>query len=98
MLELCTWPSLRGRYDAALRHAVASIFDRFKVRASLATGTIIRGCGDPRSDLDIHVIQADSFRQRCQEFHSGVACEIFANPLHRIEGYILTRTCPTAAR
>jgi len=53
----------------------------------LVTGTILRGCGDSRSDLDIHVIQAEAYRTRLQEFHLGVPCEIFVNPLHRIEGY-----------
>jgi len=87
MIEQCHWPDLEDRYQKALRHAVSSIFARFDVRAILATGTILRGVADPRSDLDIHVIQRAPFRTRIQEFHEAIPCEIFVNPLNRIQAY-----------
>jgi hypothetical protein len=87
MIEGCQWPELPDRYNRALRVAVSSVLDRFTVRAILVTGTILRETPDPRSDIDLHVIHAGTFRQRLQEFHEGVPCEIFVNPLSRIEGY-----------
>jgi hypothetical protein len=80
-------PELSEPYAAALMACLEHVFGSYEVVGIVATGTIIRGTGDLRSDLDIHVLHAGSFRERVQLFFNGVPCEIFVNPPHRVPAY-----------
>lgn len=84
-LKLCDWPSLQEPYAAALRAAVAYIFERFSPIGVLVTGTIIRGDPGLSSDLDLWILQNKPYRQRVQKFFHGVPTEIFVNPPERVE-------------
>src|SRR5690349_862702 len=75
-----TFPSLPGKYDQALRDAVAFVLERFQPVGIVAAGTIVRGAPDPSSDLDLWVIHLQPVRQRLQKFFQGVPAEIFENP------------------
>ena len=80
-------PALRPPYDVALVSCLEHIFSTYDVIGLVATGTIVRGGGDARSDLDIHVLHGGSFRERVQLFFHGVPAEIFVNPPSRVAGY-----------
>jgi len=79
-----TLPDLPGVYGEALEECARGVLGRYDVLAILAAGTIIRGTPDPRSDLDVFVLHRGNFRQRLQEWHLGVPCEIFLDPPERI--------------
>ncbi len=84
----CSWPPLPDRYLSALKGAVAFVLGEFpQVVGLVAAGSIVRGCPDPASDLDLCVIHRADFRQRVQAFFCGVPAEIFVNPPRAIEGY-----------
>jgi predicted nucleotidyltransferase len=90
-IEKCKWPPLPEHYSAALRDAVEFILTRFhSVTGIVAAGTIIRGIPSPSSDLDVYVVQTDSFRQRIQRFSKEVPTEIFVNPPSMIRKYFAT--------
>ncbi|CAN5402500.1 hypothetical protein BH11ARM2_BH11ARM2_39220 [soil metagenome] len=80
-------PALPPPYDAALQACVLAALARYDVLTIVASGTVVRGVPDPRSDLDIHVVHRAPFRERLQERHQRVPCEVFVNPLERIQGY-----------
>ena len=80
-------PALSPPYDAALMSCLEHVFSTYEVIGIVATGTIVRGGGDSRSDLDIHVLHSGTFRERVQLFFNGVPAEIFVNPPARIAGY-----------
>jgi hypothetical protein len=80
-------PGLESPYQEALAQCAKAALEKFDVVAVLASGTIIRGTPDARSDLDLHILHRGAFRQRRQEFHNGVPCEIFVNPPSRIQSY-----------
>jgi hypothetical protein len=76
-------------YDKALRQVVAYVEAKCPSLIGLiASGTIIRGAPDRSSDLDIYVIQKDSYRQRIQKRFNSVPTEIFVNPPTAIERYL----------
>jgi hypothetical protein len=77
-------PDLPEPFGEALAKCARSVLERYDVLAILASGTIVRGTPDPRSDLDIYVLHRGQFRERLQEWHLGVPCEIFVNPPRRI--------------
>jgi len=80
-------PDLRDPYATALGMCIEDLFARYDVVAIVATGTIVRGGGDSRSDIDLHVLHAGTFRERVQLFYNEVPFEIFVNPPGRIKGY-----------
>jgi hypothetical protein len=84
------WPALPDRFDRALREAVAYAIDRFAPIGIIAAGTIVRGCPDPASDLDIFILRAARERLRVQKFFGGVPAEIFVNPPARAEELLVT--------
>ncbi|MEP6493551.1 MAG: GNAT family N-acetyltransferase [bacterium] len=86
-LNECAWPPLAPRYDAALRDAVAFVFDVVDPVAIAATGTIVRGTAHATSDLDIYVVHDAPYRRRVQRFFNGVPAEIFINPPVAIRSY-----------
>jgi hypothetical protein len=87
-IDKCKWPPLPEHYSIALKDAVEFVFTRFQsVAGIVAAGTIIRGTPSPSSDLDIYVVQTDSFRQRIQRFSKEVPTEIFVNPPSMIREY-----------
>lgn len=98
--SLLTIPDLPGVYAQALAECANGVLARYDVVAILATGTIIRGAPDPRSDLDVYVLHRGNFTQRLQEWHCGVPCEIFLDPPSRItklfESDLAGRMSPTA--
>lgn len=86
-LNDCTWPPLDAHYAAALREAVAFVFDLVNPIAVVATGTIVRGTAHATSDLDIYVIHDEPYRRRVQRFFNGVPAEIFINPPQSVRAY-----------
>ncbi len=89
LLDQCHWPDLPERYATALRQAVAFILGHADVLGIIASGTILRGCPDPSSDLDFYVIARGRTRQRVQRIFAGVPAEVFINPPARIERYLV---------
>ncbi len=99
-LRQCRWPALAPPFDAALREAVAFVFERFETWGIIAAGTIVRGNPHPGSDLDMVVIHARPRRQRIQKRFQGVPAEIFVNPPHTLRDYFeqeFTRARPCTA-
>lgn len=86
-LNDCTWPLLDAHYAAALREAVAFVFDFVNPTAVVATGTIVRGTAHASSDLDIYVLHDEPYRRRVQRFFQGVPAEILINPPPTVRGY-----------
>jgi hypothetical protein len=80
-------PALREPYETALRLCLEHVFESYEVTGLLASGTVVRGGGDARSDLDIQVLHANDFRERVQLWFNGVPCEIFVNPAYRVPAY-----------
>jgi predicted nucleotidyltransferase len=66
LLSRCSFPILNPPYDRALREAVTFILERYMPTGILAAGSILHGCPDTTSDLDLYVIHTASFRQRLQ--------------------------------
>ena len=50
-----------------------------QISGLLATGSLVRGEGHARSDIDLVVLWRRSGRQRFQRFFNGVPVEVFAN-------------------
>jgi hypothetical protein len=89
-LDRCSWPDLPPRYAAALRDAARFVLERFDPWAIIAGGSVVRGAGDPTSDIDLYVIHELPYRQRLQRWFGDVPCEIFANPVRSIREYFET--------
>jgi predicted nucleotidyltransferase len=66
LLSRCSFPTLNPPYDRALREAVRLILERYTPISILAAGSILRGCPDTTSDLDLYVIHTAPIRQRLQ--------------------------------
>ena len=86
-LARCQWPPLTAKYAEALREAVAFVFAEFRPSGIVAAGSILRGEGDLRSDLDLFVIHAAPFKQRLQRRFAGVPVEMFVNPPKSVREY-----------
>ncbi|XYI03190.1 nucleotidyltransferase domain-containing protein [Sorangium sp. So ce1128] len=86
-LARCRWPDLAPRYASALRAAVDFVLDRFEPLGIVAAGSIVRGCGDPSSDLDLFVIHGAPYKQRLQRWFGDVPVEIFVNPPAAVRDY-----------
>ena len=86
-LAECRFPELPTRYDRSLREAVAFILERFEPLGIIASGSIVRGVPDERSDHDINVLVPGDKRIRIQRFFNAVPVEIFVNPLAALERY-----------
>ena len=80
-------PNLREPYSSAFSACLEQLFSSYDIVGLLVTGTVVRGGGDVRSDLDIHVLHSERFRERVQLRFNGVPCEIFVNPPDRVHGY-----------
>jgi len=80
-------PSLSEPYSSALASCIEGLFAHYDVVAIVATGTVVRGEGDARSDIDLHVLHAGAFRERVQTRYGGVPFEIFVNHPNRVRGY-----------
>ena len=72
----------------AVRQAVAHIHATFDPWLVVVAGSIVRGNGDARSDLDVYVLHDAPFRQRIQRWFNGVAVEIFVNPEPAVDEYM----------
>ena len=79
---------LEPRHREALDQAVAYVSEHYEPWAVLVAGTLLRGEGDPRSDLDLYVLHDADFRQRVQRWFNDVAVEIFVNPETSVLGYL----------
>jgi hypothetical protein len=89
MTEL-NFPPLAEPYLSSLKEATSYILERFQpVLGIIVAGSILRGQGDERSDLDTFVIFEGDYRQRVQKLFNGVRFEIFANPPRRVPMYFL---------
>jgi hypothetical protein len=89
LLARCVWPELPEPYNQSLREAVAFALERYPVLGIIAAGSIVRGCPDRTSDLDLCVLHGGTQRQRVQRTFNGVPAEIFANPPAAIEHYLI---------
>lgn len=85
--DRCEWPVLPSPFGEALREAVEFVLARFQAVGLVAAGTILAGTPDPHSDLDIHVIHTEAFRQRIQKRFRDVPAEIFVNPVASVLRY-----------
>jgi predicted nucleotidyltransferase len=97
----CRWPPLPDRYAEALREAVAFVLAQFSPAAIVAAGSVVRGAGDPRSDIDLLVVHAAAYRQRLQRRYAGVPVEILVNPPEAVRDYFVSehrRASPSTAR
>jgi hypothetical protein len=84
------FPQLDEPYLTGLKVASDYILERFQpVLGIIVAGSILRGQGDERSDLDTFVIFEGDYRQRVQKLFNGVRFEIFANPPRRVPQYFL---------
>jgi hypothetical protein len=84
------FPALDEPYSTALKEASNYILERFQpVLGIIVAGSILRGQGDERSDLDTFVIFEGDYRQRVQKLFNGVRFEIFANPPRRVPQYFM---------
>jgi predicted nucleotidyltransferase len=86
-LARCRWPPLAAPYDEALRQAVAFVLAEFQPVGIVAAGSILRGEGDARSDIDLFVIHSAPFKQRLQRRFAGVPVEIFVNLPQSVREY-----------
>lgn len=89
MSQLLVWPSLAEPYASALKAAVNWILAEYKPIGIVVCGSIIRGEGDASSDLDIHVVHTEPWRQRVQKWFGDVPTEIFINPPAQIRRYFV---------
>lgn len=82
------FPTIAEPYASAIQEAVDYILGRFNpVLGIIVAGSILRGEGDERSDIDTFVIFEGDYRQRVQKLFKGVRFEIFANPPQRVPQY-----------
>jgi Nucleotidyltransferase domain len=87
MSEL-NFPQIEEPYATAISQAVDYILERFQpVLGIIIAGSVLRGEGDERSDIDTFVIFEGDYRQRVQKLFNGVRFEIFANPPQRVPKY-----------
>jgi hypothetical protein len=87
MPDVC-YPDVPEPYQSALREAITLIQQQFQPLLGVVfAGSILRGEGDPRSDIDTVVIFAGDYRQRLHRRFHGVRFEIFANPPRQIQQY-----------
>lgn len=68
-------------HKTALDEAKAWIEQNYKPIGIIASGSIIRGNPNAKSDFDIYVIHDEKFRQRIQKYFNTVPCEIFINSI-----------------
>lgn len=75
-------------HQSALREATTLIQQKFQPLLGVVfAGSLLRGEGDPRSDIDTVVIFEGDYRQRLHRRFHGVRFEIFANPPRQIQQY-----------
>lgn len=99
-LALCHWPDLPPRYSTALRAVLRFVLERFEPQAVIAAGSVVRGLGDRRSDLDVFVMHESPYKQRLQRWFGDVPVELFVNPMRAIQEYFASehqRGCPSTA-
>lgn len=88
ILEKCTFPEMDENIVLALREAVQFIDTRFSpILGIIAAGSIMRGEGDPYSDIDLYLIFEGDYRQLIHKHFNNVPFQIFANPPQRISQY-----------
>lgn len=82
-----SWPSLPPDVDLACRELVGWVRATFDSMGIVVCGSIVRGEGGPRSDLDVIVLHRAPWRLRDQRRFQGVPAEVFVNPPSAIRGY-----------
>ncbi len=93
-------PNLPEPWATACREVCAWIAADLPARAIIVSGTVVRGGGDRASDLDIQVINRESWSQRQTRLFAEVPCEIFVNPVHRLVRWYreeASEGCPSTA-
>ncbi|MFN8277481.1 MAG: nucleotidyltransferase domain-containing protein [Chitinophagales bacterium] len=70
-------------HKTALDEAKVWIEQNYKPIGIIASGSIIRGNPNAKSDFDIYVIHDEEFRQRIQKYFNKVPCEIFINSIEQ---------------
>jgi hypothetical protein len=63
------------------------VLAEFQPVGIIAAGSVQRGEGDARSDIDLFVIHSEPFKQRLQRRFAGVPAEIFVNPPESVREY-----------
>jgi predicted nucleotidyltransferase len=88
-LSDCLWPDLEEPYASVLREATIFVLSEYDPIGIVVGGSVLRGQGDARSDLDVYVIHQSKWRQRVQKIVNGVPIEIFVNPPVRVRRYFV---------
>lgn len=78
---------LSDRQREALEAALAYVVERFEPWAVVVAGTLVRGEGDERSDLDVYVLHDEPYRKRVQRWFGDTPVEIFVNPVSAVLDY-----------
>jgi hypothetical protein len=81
LLDFKIQKNMTSHQTTALNYAILFITQTFDVQGIIASGSIIRGGGNAKSDFDIFVIHRGDFRQRVQKYFDGIPCEIFVNTI-----------------
>lgn len=88
ILEKCIFPELDENIVLALQEVVQFVEERFSpILGIIAAGSIMRGEGDPYSDIDLYLIFEGDYRQLIHKSFNDIPVQIFANPPQRISQY-----------
>ena len=76
-------------WENAVRKFLVRWMDRDEVMGALVCGSYVTGEPTDRSDIDLHIILADSakWRERGNKYVDGFLIEYFANPPRQIRSY-----------
>lgn len=76
-----------GHVATATDELLAYVRTTYAPLAVVVSGSIVRGEGDPSSDLDVVIVHAEPWRVREQRRFAGVPAELFVNPPAQIRRY-----------
>jgi predicted nucleotidyltransferase len=77
-------------FDRAAEEVEAYVRATYAPIGIIIAGSIVRGEGGPRSDLDVCVVHDQPWRLREQRRFSGVPVELFVNPVAQVRRYFAT--------
>lgn len=89
MLQQCRFPPMDEPFATALREAVTYAIERYNPIGIIGAGSVMHGKGDLTSDIDLYVIFEGDYRQLEHKFFNEVPCQLFCNPIQRVERYFV---------